>query len=198
MPSGTKCFFFCLRIVLALNLKWNKIIVNRDPWCHHSKEVLMTFRGLVRVKFWRVRWSWISFIGQMNWGKHLKMASASISKTNGFAIQTRDVHIHLIGPHFSILISCCIQSIQHMDTLNLNLNCTNVAVAAKAWSCFCMCDGSFWSMIYCCNTQSNWRRDRTGWWFHDLWRQSLSRWLHVQDTSHVCNSKLFVLVCSLM
>ena len=40
------------------------------------------------------------------------------------------------------------------------------------------------------NTQSNWRRDRTGWWFHDLWRQSLSRWLHVQDTSNVCNSKL--------
>ena len=53
-----------------------------------------------------------------------------------------------------------------------------------------VCDGSFWPMIYCCNTQSNWRRDRTGWWFHDLWRQSLSRWLHVQDTSHVCNSKL--------
>ena len=53
-----------------------------------------------------------------------------------------------------------------------------------------VCEGSFWPMIYCCNTQSNWRRDRTGWWFHDLWRQSLSRWLHVQDTSHVCNSKL--------
>lgn len=46
--------------------------------------------------------------------------------------------------------------------------------------------------------QGNWWRDRAGWRFHDLWRQSISWRLHVQDTGYVCNSKFILPTCKLI
>lgn len=54
---------------------------------------------------------------------------------------------------------------------------------------FCYTVGR-WSW-FCCTTQGYWRWHRTGWRFYDLWRQSVSWRLHVQDSGHVSYCKLF-------